>query len=388
MVRTLDAKQKGVDDELLYRSTEVKLGGTTLLSGPVRVIDATKVAERTVAGKMPPDRVFEAYKKPTPSLLAKVMSNSKEMLRYNRSWQKLTEIAGSDPFLVFLDYGLKKDDVRRYPSQNELKFMVRTIHAYSTFSTVPMVSSITDYLEVGKSFDSFCSYVSGALDTIESYNKKPVMGVVPLTIPFTKVEELMELYLAKDVSAFALDFAATKPESRIQTHEEVLAFLSDNGVLESSYIHALNISPGRPRSTTPVSLSSNVLSPGYCIDTYGDLHRTKIRTEYEPTRTPPVRLFSRKDYGNHIVTGSEEVESVYPAESSIQVSELSECVTRREIAKLFNAEQQSLEMGRVRRIILDKDEKKGMTGYLARKEQVREKDIEAMRSLGHKMRKS
>lgn len=388
MVRTLDVKQKGVDDELLYRSTEVKLGGTTLLSGPVRVIDATKVGERTVAEKMPSYRVFEAYKKPTPSLLAKVMGNQKEMLSYNRSWQKLTRIAGSDPFLVFLDYGLKKDDVRRYPSQYELKFMIRTIHAYSTFSTVPMVSSITDYLEVGKSFDAYCTFVREALDTIDSYNKKPVMGVVPLTIPFTKVDELMKLYLDRDVSAFALDFAATKPESRIQTHEEVLAVLSDHGVLESSFIHALNISPGRPRSTTPVSLSSNVLSPGYCIDTYGDLHRTKIRTEYEPTRTPPVRLFSRKDYGNHIVTSFEEIKNVYPADSSIGISELSECVSRREIAKLFNAEQQSVEMDKVRRIVLGKDEKKGMSGYLANKEQVKEKDIEAMKSLGQKMRKS
>ena len=268
-----------------------------------------------------------------------------------------------------------------YPPEKQLQYLVRVAHAYSDFVLPPLVSRITDNIDAGRGTDKYIAFVKHALDVIEKFNKKPVMGVIPLKLPFVRIEDLVEAYVSRGVRAFCLDFAASKPETPRPSVEQVLFALADQEVLDETYLHAINVSPGRPRTNTTAALCHNILSFGYGIDSYGDLHRTRMKVEGEADIKPtPPRLFSRRDYGDYRAKSAFVVGKIRATKTKVPIGKLG---SDKEVAKVFNAEQQALEAAALRGIV---KENRGVGAHLGSKKFVGQHDVRAMNSLARNVR--
>ena len=93
----------------------------------------------------------------------------------------------------------------------------------------------------------------------------------------------------------------------------------------------------------------------------------------------PPRLFSRQDYGDHLITNSAGLRAIKPDKTAVP---LSRAIWNKDLARLFNAEQHSLEAVSVPSILHGK---KGIESYLQRKKYVEKSDLRNMRTLGAKL---
>jgi hypothetical protein len=275
---------------------------------------------------------------------------------------------------------------KNYPSDSELEYIIRVEHSHSDLILPPLVSRITDTMNAGAGFDRYVDFLKRAIAVIDTFNHKPVMGVIPLRTPFIRISDLVEFYAKRGVTAYCLDFAANKPDTTIQSLEQVLFTLAETRQLDSSYIHAVNVSPGRPRSQTTTAPCHNILALGYGVDSFGDLHRTRMAPD-NPMPPPAVihpRLFLSKDYGDYLIRSRRDLTPFQGLRTTIPIDT---CVGNRDAAKLLNTEFQSVESAKTGRLVLSSSELSKVSPYLGSKKFVPKSDLQSMSSLGAEISK-
>lgn len=379
MSRTLDVRFRAQSDELPYRVLDVRFSSTRSVGTPLRTIDV-RLAQRNNGVTLADTRIYEYYSRVGASTINDRMSQKAREQAYAYDLNALRKTAGEAPLLVLQDFSETE-----YPNEKQLQFMIRTAHAYSDVVVPPLVSRITDRLDAEAGFDKYTAFLKRALETVDTYNHKPVMGVVPLRTPFVRIEDLMKFYIKREIRAFCLDLAASKPDTSRQSLEQVLYALAKEKVLKESFLHAINVSPGRPRATKPVSPCHSILSYGYGVDSFGDLHRTRMVIENpDPKQRPvPPRLFSRKDYGDYLAVSRGSVKAVKPPRTGLDINA---CVGNKDLARLFNAEQHSLEAAGLPVFIKPGRGEPGIEQYLKGKLYVEKDVLKHMRALGSTLR--
>ncbi len=368
----LDVRFRAQDETLFHRSLNLRLSSQTTVRTPTRAIDA-RLARRGSALVREPI-FYEYYIRPSGRKLDRIIEEKEEELARSYELNSIQRAAGDNPLLLLQDFYEET-----YPTRSQLQFLIRTAHAYSDILVLPLVSRVTDRIDAGAGFESYLNYLDEVLSIIETYNKKPVMGVIPLKTPFVRIEELVSLYVKRGVRALCLDYASSKPDTPRQSVEQVVYSLSEEEVLDETFIYGINVSSGRPRSSTPVAPCHSILSYGYCCDGYGDLHRVRMKiTEGQPPRPNLIRLFRREDYGDYLVTHRDDLNPLQQAETNI---DLESCVNNKGRARLFNAEQQSLEALSTRPMIEGTGDPKGVEPYLDQKKYVPKTQLKWMRAL-------
>lgn len=368
-------KQTAEDADFTHRTLEVKYRGGTL-DTPARAYDARLVSRNT---NVTPEKgvLFEYYTRSGSSTVNDRITDKNKETDHSYKLQSALHATGGSPLILLQEY-----TETSYPPDKQLQYLIRIAHSYSDFVLPPLISRITDELDAGRSTDRYIEFVKHCLDVIEKFNKKPVMGVIPLKLPFIRIEDLVDVYASRGVRALCLDFAASKPETPRPSVEQVLFALADCEVLDETYLHAINVSPGRPRSNTTVALCHNILSFGYGVDSYGDLHRTRMKIEDEADIKPtPPRLFSRKDYGDYLAKNASIVSKLRTAKTKVPIERQ---WGDKEIAKLFNAEQQGQEASTLHGIVR---ENRGIGAHLGGKKLVGQHDVRAMSSLARDVRR-
>lgn len=368
-------KQTAEDADFTHRTLEVKYRGGTL-DTPARAYDARLVSRNT---NVTPEKgvLFEYYTRSGSSTVNDRITDKNKETDHSYKLQSALHATGGSPLILLQEY-----TETSYPPDKQLQYLIRIAHSYSDFVLPPLISRITDELDAGRSTDRYIEFVKHCLDVIEKFNKKPVMGVIPLKLPFIRIEDLVDVYASRGVRALCLDFAASKPETPRPSVEQVLFALADREVLDETYLHAINVSPGRPRSSTTVALCHNILSFGYGVDSYGDLHRTRMKIEDEADIKPtPPRLFSRKDYGDYLAKNASIVSKLRTAKTKVPIERQ---WGDKEIAKLFNAEQQGQEASTLHGIVR---ENRGIGAHLGGKKLVGQHDVRAMSSLARDVRR-
>ena len=375
MSSSLGVKQTAGDPDFTHRNLEVKYRGGTL-DTPARAYDARLISRNP---SVPPETgtLFECYTKAGSSKVNERITDKSKETDHSYAIQGILRATGGAPLILLQEYTESS-----YPTDKQLQYLIRIAHAYSDFVLPPLISRVTDELDAGRGADKYIEFVKHSLDVIDKFNRKPVMGVIPLKLPFIRIEDLVEVYASRGVRALCLDFAASKPETPRPSVEQVLFALADRGVLDETFLHAINVSPGRPRTNTTVALCHNILAFGYGIDSYGDLHRTRMKIEDEADIKPtPPRLFSRKDYGDYLAKNASIVAKMRTTKTKVPIDKL---WRDKDAAKIFNAEQQSLEASTLRGIVR---ESRGVGAHLGSKKLVGQHDIRAMSSLARDVRR-
>lgn len=380
MNRPLEVKLRAQDETFFHRVLDVRIDNRQTLTTPTRAVDARLIRRTGGATPLKP-QLYEAYLRTGAGAVDAQMNVKDRELRLSYDLNSIRRTAGDRPLLLLQDFYETS-----YPSKEQLEFLVRTAHAYSDLLVLPMVSRVTDRLDAGRGVDRYLAFLRKTLATIETYNRKPVMGIIPMKTPFIRIGDLVDFYCKSDIRAFCLDFAGSKPDTALQSVEQVSFSLGRKGVLEESFIHASNVSPGRPRRVTPVSPCHSILSYGYGADSFGDPHRSRMMME-GAVRAPPVRprLFSRRDYGDHQVNTGSDLRAVVPEATGM---DLETCIGNKDRSKLFNAEQHSLEAGALSSIIKASRDEEGLDAYLSAKAYVDPTQLKRMRGLRANLKQS
>ena len=379
MGRTLDVKLKSQDDDFLYRSLEVKLSSSQSLRTPVRALDA-RLATRHNDITPKDARLYEYYSRSGSSTVNDRMRSKAKEQAFSYDLNSIRNATSGRPLILLQEFY-----ETTFPTKSQLEFLIRTEHAYSDIVVLPLVSRITDVLNAGPGFSQYLSFLREAMEIVDTFNKKPIMGVIPMKTPFIRIEELVDFYVEKGIRAFSLDFASSKPGTARQSLEQVLYALAKRKALHKSFIHAINVSPGRPKRVSPVSPCHNILSFGFGADAFGDLHRPRIVMEGQNrTRSVPPRLFFRGDYGDHLIKTRVSLEEVSPETTGFS---LQNCLGDRELTRLYNAEQHSLEAASLPRYIQAGRGEPAIEEYISGKRYVEPDSLKQMKSLSASVRK-
>jgi hypothetical protein len=368
---------KGRDSGMPHRVLEVRVRSDTSFQTPVRAFDPRLVSKLGFPREKAP--LYEAYSRLSRTGTKARISDKSEELAHTYRLNALRSVVVNQPFILFQDYFETS-----FPSEAELEYITRTEHSYSDFVLPPLVSRFTDSMNAKAGFEHYVEFLKGAMQLIDTFNHKPVMGVIPLRTPFTRIGDLVEFYVDRGVTALCLDFAANKPDTALQSVEQVLFSLAERGVLDSTYVHAINVSPGRPRTQTNVATCHNILSFGYGMDSFGDIHRTRMAIG-NPPPTPVViypRLFNSKDYGDYLIRTRRDASSFRTPKSSLPAES---CLGDRDAAKLFNSETQSAEAAKTARLILSSTDLSRVSPYLGSKAFVPKEHIQSSVTLGQQL---
>lgn len=368
----LDVRFRAQDSTLFHRSLDLRLTSQLTLRTPARAIDARRARRGPILAREP--LLYEYYLRRGRSKLEEIVHDKDTELAFSYELNGIRRVAGDNPLILLQEFY-----ETTYPDGIQLKFLIRTAHAYSDILVLPLVSRVTDRMDAESGFVSYLDFLKDVLAIVETYNRKPVMGVIPLKTPFIRIEELVGFYIQHGIRALCLDYAGSKPSTARQSADQVAFSLAQEGALQETFVYGINVSSGRPRTTTSVSPSHNILSYGYGCDGFGDLHRTRIRiTEGQPSMPSPIRLFSRSDYGEYRIDEPGRLESLMPVDTRVN---LKGCVDDKELAKLFNAEQQSLEALHTRTLIEGHGDQPGVETYLSQKSYVDKAQLRWMKTL-------
>lgn len=332
-----------LDEETLYSVKRVNIRGKSLQT-PVKSVNFRNLRKDIKIGHR--EFMGEIYKTFDKDKIRGLIEDVELQVNFNRNLNSSIRIGEHFeientlfiPALAYLN-----------PDENELRFIIATQKQYSEFYVVPTVERLSKRMKEGCSIGDYHALVKEYLALLEGYPEKPVMGMIPISIPYQYIGDLMKLYLEKGIESFCVDVGGRVALSLTQQVTEVQRSLKENKV--EAFIHATNVNIGRAKKKSNVITAKDLLSFGMGFDSIGDNHIGGGRKDTPPV--PNLRLFDKEGYGYHKIHDLGEIGEVYPEDSSVHPEHfLDESLSRRKKAQsMFNYEQIGIETGRLARII-------------------------------------
>jgi len=350
-----------------------------------RVLDEPLIVPKESPDKKSDDRKEDSMeKKPLRLPLSKLVEDAKKQAIFNNDIQaQIGKLAG--PSIFFIEYR-----GRKYPTEKERKFMLHTEHTYSDIPCLPITPFITSAIINGTmKFTDYLSFMKDSIEWLKKYRKKPIMGLLT-NLGYSKLEELIKLYVEQDINTFCIDFDCKTPVSHKSAISQCFRMLDEYERVETSFFYAINVNQGRFIHNKTVVSAKDILSFGFGLDAMGKRHRVKLPSKevrerlgskWKPLdrKENKARLFIKTEYGYYKTQNAKEI-SNYPLDSCIPLKTFSECASIdspevKHSEKIFNMEQLGLEAFALRQII----EKENPVIYLQQKAYVEPKDVEQIK---------
>lgn len=357
-----DAKILNQDEKMLFVHKSIRVKGA-MFESPIKAITAKNLLDVDINYR---NFISEVYRVLRKENLSNMVSDEYSARIFNQKLrQEIVRARNFGARIVLFIPALQYMSL----SDNELSFIVDT-QTYSDFDfyVVPTVLRISKLLKpgVGYTIDDYLDLIKRYLDIVKSYNIKPIMGMIPITIPYQYISNLVEFYLRMEVDAFCIDFGGRVPLNLLQSVSLIHRLLKQNGI--ETYIHATNANIGKPSKRSKVIIAKDILALGLGIDSIGDNHIPiggEWRTEFKESN---LRLFNKEKYGYHRVSDISELESMFPYDSKIRKEDLLHGSLRQRLRfqNIFNYEQIGLETNRLKKVIGEQN----VISYIKQKEYV------------------
>lgn len=241
------------------------------------------------------------------------------------------------------------------------RYLVELHAKYSDVIAVPMMTKLVRNVEDGLSdphYRSFKKSVVAFLNQAEELHPdKPVMGLIP-RLGWEFIEDLMQVYEAHDVLAYAFDFNRCKVTTGAQLAmiRPLMQSIANRGVEEHVLFYAINPSPGVRNQTLGFRPASDIASFGLGFDIVGGRHVTPPMSEeaFEQMgdgqgedEEPNFRLFDRDEWIYREIPVS-NLPEIFPEVSAFDATRVAARVRRSpenakyRLQQLVNSEQQAL----------------------------------------------
>jgi len=374
--RSIKVKVHARDSDLLLRAGEIMVSGKNIRI-PMRSINVSHL-KAEIPHPIKENSINELFTILRPNKVLRMMADEKFARKVNVSISSRIRAYSrqNDINILFVAY----DD--NYPSERELEFLLDTIFPLSDMVPIPIIRNLNRKLNSPSDFEKLKSYMQRTCEILQSFPIKPLMGYIPITIPYIYIRSLVEIMINIDMNAFFIDFDGRTPFSVIQNVSYFLRQIY-NHYGENRFLLAINTNPGRVLKTENVIPAKDFLILHLGIDCLGGVHvpprgPKSFFEKYPERSTYRYRIFNREDYGYYRLTDIEYC-TFYPEDSVIPRKLFKQARSQkllRDLQEIFNIEQHFLECKKIYSF-LTKGEIK-ILDYLKQKSYVQQKYLDQL----------
>ncbi len=365
-------------EDSLYKTQKVSIGNKSFKT-PIKGIDLKK----SISGVLINAEIRginEIYRKFKAEGIKRAISTNREQEINNELNRLIRKQASEEQVnICFIEF-----DELRLPSKEELEYLTNLAYVHSDITPIPLIPKFSKRKNFTENeFKQYASFVKEAVKTIGVLNHKPLMGIIPLSIPSVFLDSLIDLYISEGINAFCIDYEGASLAGKLTNIRQILKTFKLKKISEDTLVYSLNLASGRFPKDREIVPAKDVLSFGYGFDVLGGTHIQKrlppeIRAKLLSMKdiiNNSVRLFNKEDYGYYKTDKKEIIEKIYPKDSSLPLSFFEQTKKKPNVDKFFNQEQIGLEAVNLRGLI--KEEQK-LLGYLSKKLYVEKDDLKRL----------
>ena len=372
MVKVKVSKQV-FDDDVYIRSEKLKINNKSIQT-PMKSFTLNTL-RKAVKLNDEVKKVNEIFKKFSKESLQDYVSGKRDITQLHKKINTDFKKISSDELnfcFTYLDY-------TKFPEAKEIDMLTNVSYIYSDATPLPLVHNLfKPNQDAEKSYDKFTDFMIECIDSINRLNNKPIIGVIPSSMPPSYVESLINFYHDRDITSFAFDFE-NKTHVGLTDHlREMMIAIIKLDILNESFTYSCNTQRGKASRGSDITKANDILVYNYGFDIVGDSHMgMKIPPDAAKklkNRNPTsIRLFNNNDYGHYRYDNVSLIEDFYPHEKTeipIEFFNPEGNVTRsRNCQKLFNNEMFGLELLKYNRLL---NENESALDYLKTKNQIKD----------------
>lgn len=372
MVKVSVSKQI-FDDDVYIRSEKLRINNKCIQT-PMKSFtlnDLRKDVKLNDAVK----KVNEVFRRFSKESLQDFVSGKKDITKVykeiNRDYKKIS----SDE----LNFCFTMLDYTKFPEGKEIDLLTNVSYIYSDATPLPLVHNLfKPNQDAEKSYDKFTDFMVECIDSINRLNNKPIIGVIPSSMPPSYVESLINFYHDRDITSFAFDFE-NKTHVGLTDHlREMMISIIDLDILSESFTYSCNTQRGKASRGSDITKANDILVYNFGFDIVGNSHMgmkmPRSAAEKLKNRNPTsIRLFNNNDYGHYRYDNVSLIKEFYPHEKTeipIEFFNPEGNVSRsKDCQKLFNNEMFGLELLKYNQLL--KDDESALK-YLKTKKQIKD----------------
>lgn len=279
------------DDDYITESKVVRLG----TSGDIRFETPLKAG---TFGMTDGCGIYEVYRYLKPETIGKCLENQSYMSKYQRT----TGAMRSDGALNLVALAYMSNDT--VPDDDSIRILADMQYACSDVVQTPSwfgliksggTTDVDLYIELSERY----------LEYAQFRNHKPVVGTIPVCIPYNRISEVVGRYMDGDVTSFIVDFNTRSYD--MTWMREFLRAVSEYRVERESILGCVNSFPGSMKRGGEPTNALDFLGFAAGFDVIGDKHVPKPSSDGYPQRNE-TRMFDAGTFTYHKVGYSDRDE--------------------------------------------------------------------------------
>lgn len=359
MVGKISVKVHKVDEELLYRQTEITFDDITIMAPTHAIrygIDQKKVVAESYS-------VFDSTRVKRAANDADISSDVEREMKNKNVDGALN--------LHFVNY------TQPTPlTEKEMTALTNLEYVCSDVAVTPCWSGLLK----GKVDDDRVKMLNewnlSAVEAIERRNNKSIMGIIPAKAHHTMIDSIVETFVDEGVTHFAIDHMGRSLKNREAWLRELYIQLGEYKLSDHSLIYSINAPQGRIGQKKEKVLANDFMSPAYGVDVLGFDHtpgrspKPKPPIPGEAPQAPPEQSFRFFDSDTYAYVKVPESQ----AKAVLKVPTY-QC---RNAARLRNATAQLAEYSKLVEML---EEQPTTIGYVRSKEMVSKEIIASIKKV-------
>lgn len=364
-----------IDEDLFIRSEKLKINNKTLKT-PIKAVDMRSL-RKDISIKDDVKGVNEIFKTMKIGDIKKYCSGEKDETNIYKTIN--TPLNKTDKDKEVNICFVQLPDLR-LPENNEIDFITNISYVYSDITPLPLVQGLFKDDKGAADLISFMGFMQKCIDSINRLNNKPILGVIPATMPSSLIGFLIDFYHDNDITSFAFDFQGRIHKTfEIQIRQMVTKIL-ELDISNESFLYSCNTQRGKVTKGSTIIKGNDIAVYNYGFDVMGDSHipakmhpdvakKLKERADNDLN----IRLFNSEDYGHYKFSDIEAIRGMYPYdETDITLDSFDPNIIKARAyhsQKLFNSERIGLEVNKYKNIL---DHSESTYEYIYTKDQVRD----------------
>ena len=372
MVKVKVSKQM-FDDDVYIRSEKLRINNKSIQT-PMKSFtlnDLRNDVKLNENVKM----VNEVFKKFSKESLQDYVSGKRDITNVHKDINRDFKKISSDE----INFCFTTLDYTKFPEGKEIDMLTNVSYIYSDATPLPLVHKLfKPSQDAEKSYDKFTDFIVECIDSINRLNNKPIIGVIPSSMPPSYIESLIDFYHGQNITSFAFDFE-NKTHIGLTDHlREMMISIINLDILDESFTYSCNTQRGKSSRGSDVIKANDILVYNFGFDIVGNSHMgmkipASAAKKLKNRNPTSIRLFNNGDYGHYRYDNVSLIEDFYPHEKTeipIEFFNPEGNVTRsRNCQKLFNNEMFGLEVLKYRELLKES----GSTAkYLETKNQIKD----------------
>ena len=267
------------DDDYITESKVVRLG----TAGNIKFETPLKAG---TFGMTSGCGIYEVYRYLKPETIRKCLDSQSYLSKY----QKTTKSMRSDSALNLIALAYMNKDV--VPDEDSIRILADMQYACSDVVQTPSWFGLVKS-DGSTDVDLYIELSERYIEYAQFRNHKPVIGTIPVCVPYNRISEVVGMYMDNDVTSFIVDFNTRSYD--MTWVREFLRTVSDYRVEKESILGCVNSFPGSLKKSGEPTSALDFLGFAAGFDVIEDKHVPKPSNDNYPERNE-TRMFDEATF--------------------------------------------------------------------------------------------